>query len=233
MGTTKASRSSATAPARRRRTQHERSEETRTKLLEAAVDCIGDLGYASTTTTTIALRAGVSRGALQHQFRSRSDLLVALIEYIGRQISAEVDSVPVGAPVGERVAICVRSYWRVYTSKAFVAATQILFGAKDDAVLFGRVLAVMQTLEAAHDRHWQRIFADVGAPPARVAAARHVALGALRGLAFRQQFQPGDAAWSDELVLLQDMIAESLRRGGERSGPLAGATISREGPGRR
>jgi hypothetical protein len=35
-------------------------------------------------------------------------------------------------------------------------------------------------------------------------------------LAFRQQFQPGEAAWSDELVLLQDMIAESLSRGAAR-----------------
>lgn len=218
MGTNKASRPSATAPARRRRTQHERSEETRTKLLEAAVDCISELGYASTTTTIIALRAGVSRGALQHQFRSRSDLLVALVEHIGRQISADIDTVPITAPIGDRVAVCIGSYWRVYTSKAFVAATQILFGAKDDAALFRRILDVMQTLEALHDQYWHRLFADVGAPPARVASARHVALGALRGLAFRQQFQPGDAAWTDELVLLRDMIAESLSRDGGRSG---------------
>ena len=217
MGPNKASRSNATAPAPRRRTQHERSEETRARLLEAAVDCINELGYASTTTTIIALRAGVSRGALQHQFRSRGDLLVALVEHIGRQISADVDSVPTGAPVQDRIALCIRSYWRVYTSKAFVAATQILFGAKDDAALFGRILEVMQTLEAVHDRYWERIFADVGAPPARIASARHVALGALRGLAFRQQFQPGDAAWSDELDMLRDMIADSLIQGGPRT----------------
>ncbi len=214
----KATQTPAPMPAARRRTQHERSEETRTKLLEAAVDCICEFGYAATTTSIIALRAGVSRGALQHQFRSRSDLLVAEVEYIGRQISAEIGSVPAGAPVGERIDICIRSYWRVYTSKAFVAATQILFGAKDDPELFARIRAVMQELEAAHDRHWQRIFADVGAPPARVASVRHVVLGTLRGLAFRQQFQPGKAAWSDELVLLRDMVVDSLAKGASGAG---------------
>src|SRR5580700_1002942 len=53
-----------TAPqARVRRTQQERSAAMRLRLLDAAVDCLHDLGYSRTTTIEVAARAGVSRGA--------------------------------------------------------------------------------------------------------------------------------------------------------------------------
>ncbi len=46
-----------------RRTQAERSALTRAQLLDATVECLSALGYARTTTTEIAERAGLSRGS--------------------------------------------------------------------------------------------------------------------------------------------------------------------------
>ena len=43
------------------RLQEERSAETRGRLLDATVECLHEFGYAGTTTTEIARRAGVSR----------------------------------------------------------------------------------------------------------------------------------------------------------------------------
>ena len=42
-----------------RRTQFERSTSTKTRLLEATVECLNTLGFAGTTTTEVADRAGV------------------------------------------------------------------------------------------------------------------------------------------------------------------------------
>ena len=55
---------------------------TRESLLQAAVDCIAELGCVASTTTRIAKRAGVSRGSLQHHFRSRDDLLLSVAERV-------------------------------------------------------------------------------------------------------------------------------------------------------
>mgnify|MGYP001813421858 CR=1 FL=1 len=62
--------------------QQTKSENTRSAVLEAAVDCFYDLGYANTTTEKISRRAGVSRGAMLHHFPTRFDLIKAAVEHL-------------------------------------------------------------------------------------------------------------------------------------------------------
>ena len=51
--------------------QAKKSAMTREAILEAAIHCIIDHGYAQTTTSLIADHANVSRGAMTHHFPSR------------------------------------------------------------------------------------------------------------------------------------------------------------------
>lgn len=67
-------------PPPKRRTQVERSAATVTKLLEATIDAIVELGYAGATTREICQRAGVSQGGLFRHFSTRRDLVVAAVE---------------------------------------------------------------------------------------------------------------------------------------------------------
>jgi AcrR family transcriptional regulator len=60
-----------------RRTQADRRATTRKALLEATVECLIAVGYAKTTTTEIATRAGVSQGALFKHFPTKEALLSA------------------------------------------------------------------------------------------------------------------------------------------------------------
>src|SRR5580700_1234202 len=70
-------------PARRpRRSNEQRSAETRGRLIEAAIDVLYRLGHSAATTIIIAKRARVSRGAMLHQFRTRDQLLVAVARHI-------------------------------------------------------------------------------------------------------------------------------------------------------
>src|SRR5215470_16496508 len=71
---------STTAAPARRRTQAERSAATQARLLDAALQCLVELGYAGTTTTVVAERAGVSRGAQLHHFPTRAALVAAAVE---------------------------------------------------------------------------------------------------------------------------------------------------------
>lgn len=57
-----------------------RSEVTRRKLLDAAIDVFGEVGYVAAGRTAIIERAGVTKGALYHHFDSMDSLVTAIIE---------------------------------------------------------------------------------------------------------------------------------------------------------
>ena len=69
---------SAPAPAR----QQDRSRATQRRLLDATVDCLVEVGWAGTTTTLVAERAGVSRGAQLHHYPTKAALVVAAVEHL-------------------------------------------------------------------------------------------------------------------------------------------------------
>lgn len=57
-----------------------RSEATRRRILDAAIDVFGDVGYAAAGWNTIIERTGMTKGALYHHFDSKESLASAIIE---------------------------------------------------------------------------------------------------------------------------------------------------------
>lgn len=74
-----------------RRSNAERSAETKERILEATLACLSEKGYAATSTNDVVKRAGVSRGALMHHFSSKSDLVAAAAVYLVRKRYAAAD----------------------------------------------------------------------------------------------------------------------------------------------
>jgi AcrR family transcriptional regulator len=68
------------------RTQAERSAATQRALAEAARRLWGSRGYASVSTPEIAEAAGVTRGAMYHQFADKAALFVAVLEGVEEEI---------------------------------------------------------------------------------------------------------------------------------------------------
>src|SRR6202167_3273300 len=69
---------------RPRLTQDEKTAETRRRLLDAAIVCLVERGYANTTTSEIAERAGLSRGAQLYHFPKKEELLTSAVEHLYR-----------------------------------------------------------------------------------------------------------------------------------------------------
>ncbi len=65
-----------------RRTQAQRREGTIAAVVDAAVEALGEVGYARTTTAEIARRAGVSQGGLFRHFGSRLDVILAAADRV-------------------------------------------------------------------------------------------------------------------------------------------------------
>jgi AcrR family transcriptional regulator len=60
--------------------QAERSEATRRRILDAGRDLFSERGWAATTIDEIVRAAGVTKGALYHHFRDKTDVLRAVYE---------------------------------------------------------------------------------------------------------------------------------------------------------
>jgi AcrR family transcriptional regulator len=71
-----------------RRTQLQRSEETKQRLFKAAIRVMNKRGYFGFTTAEAAREAGVTRGAQNHHFKSKDAFVLAAIEHLYAEILA-------------------------------------------------------------------------------------------------------------------------------------------------
>ena len=58
----------------------QRSEETRTKITEAAIKLFSNTGYNKASVDEICAEAGISKGAFYHHFKSKQELFLALLD---------------------------------------------------------------------------------------------------------------------------------------------------------
>lgn len=104
-----------------RTTNAERSESTRTRLLETARRLFSERGYASVGTEEIVREARVTRGALYHHFGDKRDLFRTVHEIVERELADRIGAELAGAgddPL-ELVRRGVRSFLDVCTDPAF------------------------------------------------------------------------------------------------------------------
>ena len=118
------------------RRKQERSRVTRQRLMEAAVECLVEYGWAGTTTTVVAERAGVSRGAQLHHYPTRGELVVAAVQHLGRARFEELLGAAEALPLGPRRTETVLTMLAdLYTGPLFKAALELWVAARTDRQL--------------------------------------------------------------------------------------------------
>ncbi|MEU7529029.1 TetR/AcrR family transcriptional regulator [Saccharothrix sp. NPDC042600] len=172
-----------------RQRQADRSRETRRKLMAATVECLVELGWSGTTTTVVAERAGVSRGAQLHHFRTRGELVAAAVEHLGAesvQVLKERAAGLDGVAAGERIPAVVELIADFYASDLFTAALELWVAARTDPEL----KTVVVPLEVRLGRETHRLAVELlGADEAKpgVREAVQITLDLVRGLALANQ----------------------------------------------
>jgi AcrR family transcriptional regulator len=80
-----------------RRTQAERSATTQHALVTAARKLWGERGYDAVSTPEIAEAAGVTRGAMYHQYSDKNQLFLAVLETVETQVIERLAAAVVAA----------------------------------------------------------------------------------------------------------------------------------------
>lgn len=180
-------RSRQSAP---RRTNAERTAETRQKLINATIDCLYRRGYAATTTIVVAEEAKVSRGAMLHHFPTRVDLLLAAAEHILEdQRASRAKALREAEPGAARLYAAADVSWNVQNRPSSVALIEIMMGSRSDAELQkGMAPFVKQMSEWRHEaaeRAAERLGVD---DVETMHDLIHLHLAALRGLLLELMF---------------------------------------------
>ena len=122
------------------RSRSARTADSRLLILDAAVACLVEDGYAGASTLAVQARAGVSRGRLLHHFPSRAELLVAAADHLATTKLDEVRRRSVAlmadGPTGrERVDRAIDLMWATFQEPPFWAATELWTAARTDPAL--------------------------------------------------------------------------------------------------
>lgn len=212
----------ATKTPRGERRQRADGAQTRAKVLKAALDCIIEKGYYAASTNEIARHAGVTWGTLQHQFGTRENLLLEVMDMRWREFEASMESATItGDTLEARLGELFEILAKHYDGPAHVAHLQIgLDLASNPKVSDEARAAADARLGRELSRAWLPLFRQVLGDEA---ASRRVVLSAiylpLRG------FLTGNAVWgrlspgtrkgkelSEERRLLIEGIAWTVRR---------------------
>jgi AcrR family transcriptional regulator len=138
--------------------QQDRSRATRRRLLEAAIECLAELGWSGSTVAVVAERAGVSRGAAQHHFPTREDLVTSAVEHVSQERLALLRAHAADLPTGPgRTQAVIDMVEHMYTGPVFRAAIHLWVAASSDERLRSRVLG----LEAQVGRETHRVVVEL------------------------------------------------------------------------
>ncbi|CAM5528537.1 TetR/AcrR family transcriptional regulator OS=Streptomyces alboniger OX=132473 GN=CP975_15365 PE=4 SV=1 [Streptomyces alboniger] len=185
--------------------KQDRSRATRQRLLEAAVSCLAEHGWAGSTVSAVAERAGVSRGAAQHHFPTREDLFTAAVEYVAEQRSTALRALP----AQDRASV-VAALVDLYTGPLFRAALHLWVAASNEPQLGGRVT----DLEARVGRETHRIAVELLGADESVPGVRETIQGLLdmaRGLGLANLLTD-DGARRDRVVTQWTTLVERALR---------------------
>lgn len=177
--------------ARRRRTQEERSAATREALLDATIAILSEEGYAGLTTTKVAARAGVTRGAQVHHYPSRDALVAAAIaRLVERYADAMADTLSrtSGMSLGERLDLL----WTQFRGPVFQAVLQLSAASPTEPQIRDSVALLDRTLTRLLLRNAPAILGDAYRPGQE--DALFTAFSAMSGLALNYRLVGFDDA---------------------------------------
>jgi len=173
---------------------------TRQRLIDAAVACIVEEGFYRASSNRIARRAGVTWGVIQHHFRTREGLLLAVTRSAADHLVSVLEQADIrGDTPAERLDALAAVVWSHYRRPEFLADMQIMMNLSRDPKTARVTLEALADLNRRMMGLWQRLVDQVLEPARQPPGLAAALFDILRGVAV------GEA-------LLDSMIASRPRR---------------------
>ena len=204
----------APAPRTRvRRTQEERSAATRAKVVEAATECVAELGYRGATMSTMAQRAGVSWGAIQHQFGEKDAIFDAVLERVMALLQENFRGLREQYPdPAERVHAFVQRNRELAGGPIYRAFVEIQLhrGREGGQAALGWSRYVGEVISGV----WRDLFGDLGLSQRRLEDAQRFTFAVLSGIAAETMLFPEIDFSARHFDILEEALLRLLEHPG-------------------
>jgi AcrR family transcriptional regulator len=174
-----------------RRSQDERSADTRSRLMQATLTVLNDSGYA---------RAGVTRGALHHHFAGKDDLVAQSVVLMLDQATEQIERLALDVSQG-RLTLdgFVDRIWEMFSGPLFMVTLEHVTEARHNAWLKAQLVQAVRQFHASLNAIWQRFFKARGVDPETATTALNATLCLMRGMGVQTVLRD-DAAYYANLV---------------------------------
>lgn len=197
------------------RSRRERTADSRALILDAAVDCLVEHGYAGASTLAIQAKAGVSRGRLLHHFPSRDQLLVAAAQHLAKHRLAETEQ-RIHRLLGrelegpERVDRCVELLWETFQEPYFWSAMELWIAARTNPALAETLRPEERELRGAIRAVSDTIWGPEAQRHPRYDELREILFTSMRGVALAYAFDDRAPATDPHIALWKSVAHHML-----------------------
>jgi AcrR family transcriptional regulator len=174
-----------------RRTQLQRRNETLAAILEASINLLAEKGYAGFSASRVAAEAGVSRGAQEHYFPKKNDLIAAATRHAMREAVEHAQSSALTATrSADPIAKFLTDSEHFFFRPVFRAMIEIMIAARSDRGLARIVHPIV--LDARHTLNgiWIETLGVAGYPRERAQQFIELTHYLLRGVFFVSTWLP-------------------------------------------
>ncbi len=181
-----------------------KSEQTRERLLDAALDLMQTKGHGQLSVHEVARAAGMTSGAVQHHFASKAALMLEVITRVIAQLEDASDFWPPAHwPLAQRADHFVQQAWAtLYGQPRFTVAWSAYLAAREDELMVAHIVERRGWLTASLQQRMAQSFPEMCQGPQATARVQFV-LSALRGMGLVAPFSPAAAMPAQLQVLSQ------------------------------
>jgi AcrR family transcriptional regulator len=192
--------------------QERKSRRARTTICEATIACLAERGYAETSINRVVEKAGVSKGALQHHFPNKEDLMASTAAHLLKRPLEHARAARADASRDLRKRL-LDSWDQLTNTRAYLALLEILIASRTDKVLHTRITRSLKASIREIDEQFLPFLGELAPTDRKDAMLLMTANRCLmRGLVIEEQYGLSKSRQRQVLERWLDLVAPELER---------------------
>jgi AcrR family transcriptional regulator len=197
-----------------RRTQEERRRQTQTAILVASIGLLTEKGYAGFSASRVAARAGISRGAQEHYFPKKVDLIAAATQHAMNEAVAHARALAERATrSADPVAQFLMDSEHFFFNPLYRAMVESMIAARSDRALARLCYPIVRQARITLNKIWTDTLRAAGYSPQNAQKFVELTHYLVRGIFLVDTWLPYDIDRAEALDAWHRLAPTALRLG--------------------